>query len=65
MSLNDQLRSAIRSSDQSLYAIAKGTNVHYGVIYRFARGQRDIYLETASKLAAYLGLELMKKKKAK
>ena len=63
MTLNDQLRKAIRQSGQSLYAIAKGTGVHYGVIYRFAVGQRDIYLQTASKVADYLELELTKARK--
>ena len=63
MTLNDQLRKAIRDSGQSLYAIAKGTGIHYGVIYRFAVGQRDMYLQTASKVADYLGLGLAQVKK--
>ena len=58
MPLDDELRKAIRDSGQSLYAIAKGTGVHYGIIYRFTKGQRDIYLGTASKVADYLRLGL-------
>jgi hypothetical protein len=63
MTLNEQLREAIQDSGETLYAIAKATGVHYGVIHRFVIGQRDMYLQTASKLVDHLGLKLTQVKK--
>ena len=57
-SLSDQMKAAVRDSSQSLYKIAKGSGVGLPVLFRFVTGERDIRLATASKLAAYLELEL-------
>lgn len=53
MKLDDQLRQAIENSGLSLYHIAKDSGVAYQVLHRFARGESDLTLETASKLTDY------------
>jgi plasmid maintenance system antidote protein VapI len=58
MTIIDQLRKAIETSDESVYAIAKATGVPQSVLSRFVRGERGITFETAAKLAAYLKLRL-------
>ncbi len=63
----DVLRTAIRKSGMSLYAIAKATGttdedrVDADSISRFVRGATDLRLATADKIAAVLGLELRKR----
>jgi transcriptional regulator with XRE-family HTH domain len=54
-----QLQAAIAATGQSLYAIAQASGVAAPVLQRFVNGERGITLETAGKLAAYLGLALM------
>jgi hypothetical protein len=54
-----QLQAAIAATGQSLYAIAQASGVAAPVIQRFVNGERGITLETAGKLAAYLGLALL------
>ena len=54
-----QLQAAIAATGQSLYAIAQATGVASPVLQRFVNGERGITLETAGKLAAYLGLALL------
>jgi len=54
-----QLQAAIAATGQSLYAIAQGSGVAAPVVQRFVNGERGITLETAGKLATYLGLTLL------
>ena len=56
--IEDQLRKAIKDSPENQRASALGAGVDVGVVSRFVRGERTISLETAAKLAAYLGLNL-------
>lgn len=63
MDLGQQLQQAMEASGASLYAIAKETGLEYSTVYRFAHGQRDICLQTASVLASHLGLTLAKSKR--
>jgi len=65
MALQDQLRQAIENSGLSLYAIAKGAGIAYPVLYRFASGERDLTLQTASRLAGYFGMRLTCPKRPK
>ena len=58
MGLHDQLREAVEDSGLTLYRIAKGSGIAYQVLHRFARGERDLTLETATKLADYFGMRL-------
>jgi len=62
-SLSDALRRHIRAEGVSLYELAEQTGVARGLLSRFMRGERDIRLETANRIAAYLGLELRRVRK--
>jgi plasmid maintenance system antidote protein VapI len=57
-SIVDQLRQAIVKSNETEYAIAKGSGVSQSVVNRFVHGERGISLETAARLCSYLRLEL-------
>jgi hypothetical protein len=59
-SVADQLRNAIRSCGESVYAVAKGAGVDASVLGRFVRSERGINLGTAAKVCAYLGLTLIR-----
>jgi hypothetical protein len=39
--------------------------MNYGVLWRFFRGDRDMYLETADKLLEFFDMRLTKPKKVK
>ena len=65
MALQDQLRQAIENSGLSLYRIAKDSGVAYQVLHRFARGERDLTLETATRLADYFGMRLTRPRRPK
>jgi len=58
MELHDALRQAIVDSGLSYYRLAKESGVDSVCISRFAAGERDLRLETASRLAKALRLEL-------
>jgi hypothetical protein len=55
--LSDTIRSEIHSSGQRLPTIAKKTGVALSALSEFMDGA-DMHLTTASRIAAYLGLEL-------
>jgi plasmid maintenance system antidote protein VapI len=57
-SLVEELRKAILQCGETEYRVAKESGVPQPVLNRFLRGERGISLETAAKLAAYLGLRL-------
>lgn len=57
----DQLRQAIAQSDETEYAIAKGSGVSQSVVNRFVHGERSIGIDTAAKLCAYLKLDLKRR----
>ena len=63
-SLAQQLRQAILDADETPYGIATHTGVDHSMLSRFLRGERDLRLETAGKIAAYLKLELKPATKA-
>ena len=54
--LPDALRQALTNSGKTSYQLKEETGVDHGVILRFLKGERDIRLETAEKLAAAVGL---------
>jgi hypothetical protein len=60
--LSDVLRKAVKGSDETVYRIAKETEIANSQIYRFIDGDG---LSTANieELADYLGYELVKKKR--
>jgi plasmid maintenance system antidote protein VapI len=57
--LSDRLRQAIQSAEQSRYEIGLAVGVAQSVLSRFVAGKRSITLDTADRLAAYLGLSLL------
>jgi hypothetical protein len=57
--LTRQLQAAIQSRGQSLSSIAQATGVAAPVLQLFMNGERGITLDTAGKLADYLGLSLV------
>ncbi len=63
--LTKQLQAAIASTEQSLYSIAQGSGIAAPVLQRFVNGERGITLDTAGKLAAYLGLSLLPETRGK
>lgn len=65
MALQDQFRQVIEDSGLSLYRIAKDSGIAYQVLHRFARGERDLTLETASRLADYFGMRLTRPRRPK
>ena len=62
-SLTEALRTAIAGCELSFKRLEKETGVTRQTLMGFARGKRTIYLEIADRLAAYFGLELVKRKK--
>ncbi|MHB1038647.1 MAG: helix-turn-helix domain-containing protein [Pirellulales bacterium] len=60
--LADDLKKAIQASGYSLYRVAQETTVDPTVLGRFMAGKRTITIETAGKLAKFLGLRLTKTK---
>ncbi len=56
--LNECLRQAIADSGLSHYALAKRAGISHMIVNRFARGERDMLLATAGKVARALGLTL-------
>lgn len=57
----ERLRAAIIASGESANAIAKATGVDQTSISRFLKG-KDMGIHRASKIAAHLGLQLIKPK---
>jgi hypothetical protein len=57
--LTRQLQAAIAATGQSLYSISQATGVAAPILQRFVNGERGITLDTAGKLAEFLGLSLL------
>lgn len=61
MDLSETLRDAIGRDGRSLYRLALDSKISKGTLVRFANKKRELTLPTASKLAAVLGLELVRR----
>ena len=61
LTLSESLRKAIEKAGYTNYALSQLSGVSQSVLNRFVSGERDITLETASKIAAAIGLELKPK----
>ncbi|MEW6249650.1 MAG: helix-turn-helix transcriptional regulator [Planctomycetota bacterium] len=57
--LLEKLRNAIETSGQSRYRISKQTGVAESVLSRFTSGETRLSIETAERLAEYLGHEIV------
>ena len=56
--LEKALRRAVKESGLTRYTVAKRAGVDVAVLLRFVSGQRTITLQTAGRLADFLGLEI-------
>lgn len=56
--ITDTLKAAIKGSGLTHYALAKATGITAGQLDRFMSGERDLRLNSATAVAAALGLEL-------
>lgn len=63
--LTDAISAAIRASDETPYAIAKGANVARSQISRMMRGQSGMTADSIERLADYLGLKIKIEPKGK
>ena len=63
--MTEQLRRAVADSVETRYRVAKDSGVDYSVLLRFMARERGITLDTAAKLAQYLGLELRPARKGR
>lgn len=61
MNLEDTLRRHLATDPRTHYAIGKEAGIAPAMLDRFASGERGLRLDTASKLAGVLGLELVKR----
>ena len=57
--ISDRLREAIRAYG-SVYAVARDTGIDQTTLNRFYRGERDIGVSKADKLAEFFGMRLTK-----
>ena len=62
--LAEQLRKAIAASGLTPYRIATDADVDRAIMTRFVNGDRGLTLDTASKIADYLALELRPKRRS-
>lgn len=60
--LSGPLRRALVDSSVPLLALQRETGVKRASIARFLRGKQSLRLDMADKLAAYFGLQLVKRK---
>ena len=68
MTISDDLLKALERAQKrrTLYRIAKDSRVDYAVLHRFLSGERaTLRLETADRIADYLGLKLKQDKRRK
>ncbi len=56
--LTDAIRKAIKDSDQTPYAIAKGAKVARSQLSRLLSGESGMTVDTIERLADYLGLRI-------
>lgn len=58
LNMSETLRRAAKDSEQTAYALAKGSGIDRAAVVRFLNGERGLNLDSAGLLAEYLGLEL-------
>jgi transcriptional regulator with XRE-family HTH domain len=63
--LTKAIAAAVKASDQTPYAIAKGAGVARSQLSRLLSGERGMTTDTLEKLADYLGLQITIEPKGK
>ncbi|NOT01458.1 MAG: helix-turn-helix transcriptional regulator [Phycisphaerales bacterium] len=61
--LGDQLRRAIADSGLSRFEVARRASISYSQIHSFCAGKRSLTLDTASRVAAVVGLHFARVKR--
>ena len=61
--VSDQLRNAINDSGLSRYAVCQACGIDKGTMSRFMAGDVGLSLETIDRLADYLGLQIVRRRK--
>lgn len=59
------LREAIERADESQYSISKGADVNRSQLSRLLSGERGLSIDSAERIAEYLGLEIILRPKAR
>jgi transcriptional regulator with XRE-family HTH domain len=62
--LTKAIAAAVKASEQTPYAIAKGAGVARSQLSRLLSGERGLSADTIERLADYLGLEVVLRPKA-
>ena len=65
MTIDDQLRQAIRKSGMSFNGIATAAGVAERTLRRFVNSECDIYMDAALRIAAYFWMKFTPPKKPK
>ncbi len=60
---SDQIRRAIGDSGETRYRIAQETGLNEAALGKFFHGERGLSLDSLDKLAEYLGLEVVTKRR--
>ncbi len=60
---SDQIRQAIGDSGETRYRIAQETGINEAALGKFFHGERGLSLDSLDKLAEYLGLEVVTKRR--
>jgi transcriptional regulator with XRE-family HTH domain len=63
--LTNTIRAAVKASDQTPYAIAKGANVARSQLSRLLSGESGMTVDTLERLADHLGLRIVIEPKSK
>lgn len=63
--LTDTMRAAVKASDQTPYAIAKGAKIARSQLSRLLSGECGMTVDTLERLADYLGLRIRVERKSK
>ncbi len=63
--LTNEIREAVKASDQTAYAIAKGAKIARSQMSRMLSGENEMKVNTIERLADYLGLRITLERKKK
>jgi len=61
--MSDQIRELIRSSEHTQYRIAVESDIDHGAMSNFLAGRRGLGLESLDRLAKFLDLEIVPRKR--
>lgn len=65
LKLSDQIRQAIAESEHTRYRICQATGLNEAALSKFFHGERGMSLESIDKLAEFLELEIVVRKKGR